>query len=280
MNLLTFLSRLFSALAHAKEAADVSGAPDGEYRIYNDKKSIYDVSTVDTQSAAPPGWGGPLPYRYIDVSRYQGKITLDGWRKVKAAGYKGVMLKTVSTNKRLSKRADGLYIDPTFETNYRNAKAAGLDVGVYYYTYATSEAMADAELALLRQAVYGKELTLPVAVDVEENKLKPMSTLDLTNLTAYALEQVEKMGFYAQLYTYTHYSNMELDMGRLASRWDVWLADYTGKTPAVGYHYNAHQHTSEGRVPGISGNVDLNVTTLNYPRIIRKKGLTRLREGK
>ena len=279
MNLLTFLSRLFSALAHAKEAADVSGAPDGEYRIYNDKKSIYDVSTVDTQSAAPPGWGGPLPYRYIDVSRYQGKITLDGWRKVKAAGYKGVMLKTVSTNKRLSKRADGLYIDPTFETNYRNAKAAGLDVGVYYYTYATSEAMADAELALLRQAVYGKELTLPVAVDVEENKLKPMSTLDLTNLTAYALEQVEKMGFYAQLYTYTHYSNMELDMGRLASRWDVWLADYTGKTPAVGYHYNAHQHTSKGNVPGISGNVDLNVTTVNYPRIIRKKGLTRLREG-
>jgi GH25 family lysozyme M1 (1,4-beta-N-acetylmuramidase) len=139
--------------------------------------------------------------------------------------------------------------------------------------------MADAELALVRQAVYGKELTMPLAVDVEENKLKPMSTLDLTNLTAYALEQVEKMGFYAQLYTYTHYSNMELDMGRLANRWDIWLADYTGKTPAVGYHYNAHQHTSKGRVPGISRNVDLNVTTLNYPRIIRKKGLTRLREG-
>jgi len=227
---------------------------------------------------AVTGWEGDPPYRYIDVSRYQGKITLDGWLKVKAAGYKGVMLKTVSTNYKLSKRADGLYIDPTFETNYRNARAAGLDVGVYYYTYATSEAMADAELALVREAVRGKELTMPVCVDVEENKLKPMSTLDLTNLTAYALEQVEKMGFYAQLYTYTHYSNMELDMGRLASRWDVWLADYTGKTPAVGYHYNAHQHTSEGRVPGISGNVDLNVTTVNYPKIIRKKGLTRLRE--
>lgn len=227
---------------------------------------------------AVTGWEGDPPYRYIDVSRYQGKITLDGWLKVKAAGYKGVMLKTVSTNYKLSKRADGLYIDPTFETNYRNAKAAGLDVGVYYYTYATSEAMADAELALLRQAVYGKELTMPLAVDVEENKLKPMSTLDLTNLTAYALEQVEKMGFYAQLYTYTHYSNMELDMGHLASRWDVWLSDTTGRTPAVGYHYNAHQHTSEGAVPGIMGNVDLNVTTVNYPRIIEKKGLTRLRE--
>lgn len=228
------------------------------------------------KAEAVTGWEGDPPYRYIDVSRYQGLID---WAQVAAAGYKGAMLKTVSTNHKLSKRADGLYIDPTFETNYRNAKATGLDVGVYYYTYATSEAMADAELALLRQAVYGKEFSLPVCVDVEENKLKQLSTLDLTNLTAYALEQVEKMGFYAQLYTYTHYSNMELDMGRLANRWDVWLSDTTGHTPAVGYHYNAHQHSSEGRVPGISGNVDLNVTTLNYPRIIRKKGLTRLREG-
>lgn len=260
-----FISKLLAALSHA--AGDKAEEPD--------TPAPEKVSTVDTV----PGWPGEPPYRYLDVSRYQGKITLDGWKQVKAAGYKGVMLKTVSTNHKLSKRADGLYIDPTFETNYKNAKAAGLDVGVYYYTYATSEAMADAELALVRQAIYGKELTMPLAVDVEENKLKPMSTLDLTNLTAYALEQVEKMGFYAQLYTYTHYSNMELDMGRLANRWDVWLADYTGKAPAVGYHYNAHQHTSEGRVPGISGNVDLNVTTRNYPEIIKTKGLTRLREG-
>lgn len=222
------------------------------------------------------GWEGDPPYRYIDVSRYQGSID---WAQVAAAGYKGAMLKTVSTNRKLSKRADGLYIDPTFETNYRNAKAAGLDVGVYYYTYATSEAMADAELSLVRQAVYGKELTMPLAVDVEENKLKQLSTFDLSNLTAYALEQVERMGFYAQLYTYTGYK-YELDMARLSSRWDVWLADYTGKAPNVTFNYNAHQHTSKGAVPGISGNVDLNVTTLNYPRIIRKKGLTRLREGK
>lgn len=228
---------------------------------------------------AVTGWEGDPPYRFVDVSRYQGKITLDGWRKVKAAGYKGVMLKTVSTNKKLSKRADGLYIDPTFEDNYKNAKTAGLDVGVYYYTYATSEAMADAELALLRQAVRGKELTLPVAVDVEDNRLGNLDKQSLTDLTAYALHEVEQMGFYAQLYTYTGYK-YELDMARLSSRWDVWLADYTGKTPNVTFNYNAHQHTSKGAVPGISGNVDLNVTTLNYPRIIRKKGLTRLREGK
>lgn len=260
--MLDFLRDIFSALSHAA----------GDSADKEEPAPAPDVPTVDTVT----GWAGEPPYRYIDVSRYQGTID---WAQVAAAGYKGAMLKTVSTNKKLSKRADGLYIDPTFETNYRNARAAGLDVGVYYYTYATSEAMADAELALVRQAVYGKELTLPLAVDVEENELKPMSTLDLTNLAAYALEQVEKMGFYAQLYTYTGYK-YELDMARLSSRWDVWLADYTGKTPKVDFKYSAHQHTSKGSVPGISRTVDLNVTTVNYPKIIRKKGLTRLREGK
>lgn len=243
---------------------------------------------VDSESPAPEkpretpveeavtGWEGGPPYRYIDVSRYQGAID---WAQVAAAGYKGAMLKTVSTNHKLSKRADGLYIDPTFETNYKNAKAAGLDVGVYYYTYATSEAMADAELALVREAVRGKELTLPVAVDLESPSLAGMPYGNLSNLAAYHLEQIEKMGFYAQLYTYTSYANVHLDMARLSGRWDVWLADYTGKAPKVSFKYNAHQHTSKGAVPGISGNVDLNVTTLNYPKIIRKKGLTRLREG-
>ena len=261
--ILNFLASLFSALSRAADAS--TSDP---------------VSTVDTQRAAPPGWEGAPPYRYIDVSRYQGKITLDGWRKVKAAGYKGVMLKTVSTNKKLSKRADGLYIDPTFETNYRNARAAGLDVGVYYYTYATSEAMAAAELALVRDAVYGKELTMPVAVDVEDNRLGNLDKQSLTDLTAYALHEVEQMGFYAQLYTYTSFAKAHLYVdGAALQPYDVWLADYTGKTPNVTFNYNAHQHTSKGAVPGISGDVDLNVTTLNYPRIIEKKGLTRLREG-
>ena len=227
---------------------------------------------------AVTGWEGDPPYRYIDVSRYQGAID---WAQVAAAGYKGVMLKTVSTNHKLSKRADGLYIDPTFEDNYRNAKAAGLDVGVYYYTYATNKDMVNAELSLLRQAVYGKELTLPVAVDVEDNRLGNLDKQSLTDLTAYALHEVEQLGFYAQLYTYTSFAKAHLFVGGAALHpYDVWLADYTGKTPNVTFNYNAHQHTSKGAVPGISGNVDLNVTTLNYPSIISKKGLTRLREGK
>ena len=254
-----FLRDIFSALSHAA----------GDSADKEEPAPAPDVPTVDTVT----GWAGELPYRYLDVSRWQGKIKMEGWAQVKAAGYKGVMLRAVGSRNCVP------YIDPTFEGNYANAKATGLDVGVYYYTNASCEKLADRELAVLRKALVGKEMTMPVAVDLESPILAGMPYGDLSNLAAYHLEQIEKMGFYAQLYTYTSYANVHLDMARLAGRWDVWLADYTGKAPKVSFKYNAHQHTSKGSVPGISGIVDLNVTTLNYPKIIRKKGLTRLREG-
>lgn len=226
------------------------------------------------EAEAVTGWEGGPPYRYIDVSRWQGIIKMEGWAQVKAAGYKGAMLRAVGNRNGVP------YIDPTFEDNYTNAKAAGLDIGVYYYTDAITEKLADEELAALWKALRGKELTMPVAVDMENETLAVLKPNDLTNLAAYHLEQIEKMGFFAQLYTYTSYANRFLEMERLAGRWDIWLADYTGKTPKVQFKYSAHQHSSEGRVPGINGPVDLDVTTVNYPKIIRKKGLTRLREGK
>lgn len=225
------------------------------------------------EAEAATSWEGGPPYRYIDVSRWQGIIKMEGWAQVKAAGYKGAMLRAVGNRNGVP------YIDPTFEDNYTNAKAAGLDIGVYYYTDAITEKLADEELAALRQALRGKELTMPVALDLENEALAVLKPNDLTNLAAYHLEQIEKMGFFAQLYTYTSYANVHLDMVRLAGRWDIWLADYTGKTPKVQFKYSAHQHSSEGRVPGISGPVDLDVTTVNYPRIIKAKGLTRLREA-
>lgn len=255
--MLDFLRDISSALSHAA----------GDSADKEEPAPAPDVSTVDTVT----GWDGDPPYRYVDVSRWQGTID---WAKVKAAGYRGAMLRA------LGNRAGKPYVDPTFEANYKGATAAGLDVGAYYYTKATVKEWADKELDMLRSVLAGKTFTMPIAVDVEDELLTVLSKQELSLLVAYELGEVEKMGFYAQLYTYTHYSNMELDMGRLANRWDIWLADYTGKTPAVSYHYNAHQHTSKGSVPGISGNVDLNVTTINYPKIIRKKGLTRLREGK
>ena len=213
----------------------------------------------------------------MDVSRYQGVIDWDA--VVKSGLIDGVMLKTVSTNRRLSSRADGLYIDPYFERNYAECQRVGLPVGVYYYTYALTKEMADAELSMLKKALQGKTLGLPVAVDVEDNKLAALSRQDLTDLTAYQLKTVESWGLYAILYTYTSFAKSRLYMGGAALRpFDVWLADYTGKTPAVDFAYGMHQYTSKGAVPGIKDGVDLSRAYKDYPEIIRRAGLTRVVE--
>ena len=220
----------------------------------------------------------------MDVSRWQGSID---WDKVKASGLvSGVMLKAVSTNRKLSKRKDGLYIDPTFERNYAECKRVGLPVGVYYYTYATNKDMADAELALLKTALTSKTFELPISVDVEDNKIKKLSTQALTDLAAYALATVERWGFYAMLYVGLNFAQTELYMGGAALKpYDVWLAAYRSKKPEPGWAFGLWQYTSKGKIPGvvdaipgkISG-VDLSVPYKDYTKIIEKKGLTRLRE--
>lgn len=222
----------------------------------------------------------------MDVSRRQGNID---WDAVKASGLiSGVMLKTVSTNSKLSKRKDGLYIDPTFERNYAECKRVGLPVGVYYYTYAVSHTSADAELALLKTALTGKTFELPICVDVEDNKLRKLGKQALTDLTAYALATIERWGFYALLYTGLNFGETRLYMSGAALRkYDVWLARYPrdkSKTkpedkPKTDFSFGMWQYTSTASVPGITGNADLSHAYKDYAAIIAKKGLDRLREG-
>lgn len=222
----------------------------------------------------------------LDVSRWQGSID---WDKVKASDLvSGVMLKTVSTNRKLSKRKDGLYIDPTFERNYAECKRVGLPVGVYYYTYAVSHTSSDAELALLKTALTGKTFELPICVDVEDNKLRKLGKQALTDLTAYALATIEQWGFYALLYAGLKFGKARLYMGGAALRkYDVWLARYPkDKTktkpedkPKTDFAFGMWQYTSTASVPGITGNADLSHAYKDYAAIIAKKGLDRLREG-
>lgn len=222
----------------------------------------------------------------LDVSRWQGHID---WDAVKASGLiSGVMLKTVSTNRKLSKRKDGLYVDPTFERNYAECKRVGLPVGVYYYTYAVSHTSADAELALLKTALTGKTFELPICVDVEDNKIRKLGKQALTDLTAYALATIEQWGFYALLYTGLKFGKTRLYMGGAALRkYDVWLARYPrdkSKTkpedkPKTDFSFSMWQYTSTASVPGITGNADLSHAYKDYAAIIAKKGLDRLRDG-
>ena len=211
----------------------------------------------------------------IDVSRYQGTIN---WDKL-AGKIGGAMLKTVSTNKSFG----GIYIDPMFETNYAACRRLGIPVGVYYYTYAQDAATVQAELAKLHQALAGKTFTLPVAVDVEDNKLKALSAdaltdlviaAALTDLVIAAADAIESWGLYAMVYTYTYYSQTELNMDRLAA-YDLWIADYRSKRPTR--KHGMWQYTSTGRLDGIAGNVDISHAYKDYPSIIARAGLTTLR---
>ena len=202
----------------------------------------------------------------IDVSRYQGTID---WQQVRP-NVGGAMLKTVSTNKSFG----GIYIDPMFETNYAACRRLGIPVGVYYYTYAQDAATVQAELAKLHQALAGKTFTLPVAVDVEDNKLKPLSADALTDLVIAAADAIESWGLYAMVYTYTYYSQTELNMDRL-SAYDLWIADYRSKRPTR--KHGMWQYTSTGQLDGIAGSVDISHAYKDYPSIIARAGLTQLR---
>ena len=114
----------------------------------------------------------------LDVSRWQGNVD---WKKVKASGkVDGVMLRTVST----SPVYGGIYIDPTFEKNYWGCVEAGLPVGAYYYTKATTALYAAQELAKLKVALEGKDFTMPIAVDVGDPSLKALGPEELANYAA------------------------------------------------------------------------------------------------
>lgn len=219
----------------------------------------------------------------MDVSRYQGTVN---WDAVKVSGkVDGVMLKTVSTNSKLSNRADGLYIDPTFERNYAECKRLGIPVGVYYYTYATTRDGADKELALLKTALTGKTFELPICVDVEDNKLHKLSKSALTDLVAYMLGVVQSWGVYAMLYTGLNFGTTRLYMGGAALKpYDVWLAAYRSVKPTPGWPFGMWQYTSTAHVPGVvdatpgkTTNVDLSRAYKDYAGIIQRAGLGAVR---
>lgn len=220
----------------------------------------------------------------MDVSRWQGNID---WYKVKASGLIScVMLRALGNSAK--DKPSKPYIDPTFERNYRECQRLGIPCGVYYYCKAVNVAEADAELALLRKALAGKTVQLPVAVDIEDTYVQaPLDKQILTDIAAHALASIERMGFYAMLYTGLYFGRDNLYMGGAALKpYDVWLAAYRSKKPEPGWPFGLWQYTRKGKIPGVvdaipgkvSG-VDLSVPYKDYAKIIAKKGLTRLREG-
>lgn len=202
----------------------------------------------------------------MDVSRWQGRID---WDAVKTSGtVDGVMLRV------LGSKGGKPYLDPTFEANYATCIKQGIPVGGYYYTCAQTRQQVEDELATLKAILTGKTFQLPVAVDVEDPKLRGLGPAKLAALVAQAAARLEAWGLYAMVYTYANFAATALDMDALAA-YDLWLADYHGKRPTR--THGMWQYTSEGRISGVSGPVDLSHAYKDYPAIIKKAGLCKVK---
>ena len=207
-----------------------------------------------------------MPRTILDVSKWQGSID---WDAVKRSGkIDGVMLRV------LGSKGGKPYIDPFFARNYAECARLGLPVGGYYYTCAVMQRQTEEELAALKTALRGKTFQLPLAIDVEDPRLRSLAPAKLSALVAEAAAQLEAWGLYAMVYTYTDFADTALDMAALAA-YDLWIADYRGTRPTR--KHGMWQYTSSGRVPGISGPVDLSHAYKDYAAIIQRKGLGKVK---
>lgn len=207
-----------------------------------------------------------MPRTILDVSKWQGSID---WDKVKASGkIDGVMLRV------LGSKGGKPYLDPYFARNYAECARLGLPVGGYYYTCAVTQRQTEEELAALKTALRGKTFQLPLAIDVEDPRLRSLAPAKLSALVAEAAAQLEAWGLYAMVYTYTNFADTALDMAALAA-YDLWIADYRGKRPAR--RHGMWQYTSSGKIPGIAKGADLSVAYKDYAGIIQRAGLTKVR---
>lgn len=223
-----------------------------------------------------------MPRTILDVSKWQGSID---WDKVKASGLiSGVMIRAMGNS--AEGKPSKPYIDPFFARNYAECQRLGIPVGVYGYFKATTKAQADKELALFKQALGGRTLQLPVAVDIEDKLQAALSKSALTDIVAHCLSVVESWGVYAMLYTGLYFGQTNLYMGGAALKpYDVWLARYPkdqSKTkpedkPKTDFPYGMWQYTSSGKVPGIAKGADLSVAYKDYAAIIQRAGLGQVR---
>ena len=197
----------------------------------------------------------------IDVSVHNGKID---WQKVRAAGIDFAILR--AGYGRLASQRDN-----RFEENYAGAKAAGIPVGAYWYSYAMSEDEARLEADVFLSVIKGKQFEFPVYYDVEEKKQFDLGKEKVSAIMRAFLERVESAGYFTGLYgcassLTTHTAD------DIKSRYTIWLAHWCIQTNYSGA-YGIWQHSEKGSVDGINGNVDLDICYKDFPTVIKNKGL-------
>ena len=182
----------------------------------------------------------------IDVSEWQGTID---WRKVAKDGVQFAVIHA-GYGRELSQK------DKYFERNYAGARAAGIKVGAFWYSYADSVARAEQEARTCLKVLDGKHLDLPVFFDQEyEPGILKLSTKTRTDIVLKFLETIKAAGRPCGLYSSTDFITTKLQANRLTA-YPLWIAEYGSKLHYTGKVW-AWQYTDKGRVAGIKGRVDM-----------------------
>lgn len=194
----------------------------------------------------------------IDVSYHQGSIN---WSKVKDAGIEFAILRI----------GYGMYDnqkDTQFETNYKNARAVGIPVGVYHYSYAKTVDEAKREADLVLKWLNNRDLDLPVYFDIEDKTQQNLGKDTLNAICRKFCNAIEAGGYWAGIYSNKYWATGLIDGPTLGKRYTYWVAQYNSKCTYTG-PYAMWQYSSSGSVNGISGRVDMNYL---YAELGGKKG--------
>jgi GH25 family lysozyme M1 (1,4-beta-N-acetylmuramidase) len=190
----------------------------------------------------------------IDVSTYQGNID---WNAVKnEVGFAII---------RMGWGQNG--VDDYFETNYNNAKAAGVQIGSYLFSYAKDSAGAEAEANHALSLLQGKQFEWPIYYDIEADALNG----DVNGMANTFCQILQQNNYFCGIYSSASPLSTEFD-GSVLSQYAIWVANYGVDYPSFSGDWGIWQYSSEGSVSGISGNVDMDYAQINYADIIMSKG--------
>lgn len=194
----------------------------------------------------------------IDVSAYQGNVN---WNQVAASGIDFAMV-------RVGYRGYGsgkIVEDPYGRENLRDARLAGLDVGAYFFSQALNEEEVEEEVAFILDIIKDYEITMPVVFDWEyisdTARTANMDPRTLTDLNLYYCELMEEAGYQPMIYFNSYQARKFLYLYELED-YPFWLAYYSDRMKYA-YRFEMWQYTATGRVPGIKGDVDINVLLLD-----------------
>lgn len=190
----------------------------------------------------------------IDVSHWQGSIN---WKEVKNDGIEFAFIRIGRSSR---------VLDDRYRENIQQANAVGIPVGVYYYSKAQSvnEAILDAQFVI--KNITGYKISYPVAIDIEDPSQEHLSKSQLGAIAKAFCDEIRAAGYTPMLYANENWCKDYIDMNQLKNV-EKWIARYNYLCSAD-LQRDIWQCTSNGRVAGIAGNVDINFAYINYSKTI------------